>query len=288
MQKAIEPYVFLNEHLMPASEVSIQFNNRAFRYGDGFFETIRCFGTHISFFEAHYARIHRALEVCKMLPSDNLKENILRTRISQLINRHKLFKSSRIRIQVFRNNGGLYTPEDNTVSVVIEASEIQDKLYEMNHNGYIIDLFKDMQKFPSALGFFKHSSAGLFVMAGIYAKENKLNEAVILNNEAKLCETTASNLFIVKENHLLTPPLSDGCVDGIMRGQILKLASENGMSIDDTNSLTPNIFHEADEVFLTNAIKGIQWVLGYQKKRFYKTISRELISLLNKKIFDKI
>ena len=82
---------------------------------------------------------------------------------------------------------------------------------------------------------------------------------------------------------LYTPHLEDGCVGGTMRMQVINSALENEIKVYET-SLTPQNLLAADEIFLTNAIKGIQWVGSYRTKRYFHKISDVLIERLNQKV----
>ncbi|WP_289460258.1 aminotransferase class IV, partial [Klebsiella pneumoniae] len=89
------------------------------------------------------------------------------------------------------------------------------------------------------------------------------------------------NIFLVKKSKIYTPSLSEGCVEGVMRKQIINIANKLNMEVFDNGFMTPDDIPLADEFFLTNAINGIQWVVGYKQKRFFNKIAIELINKLN-------
>ena len=120
----------------------------------------------------------------------------------------------------------------------------------------------------------------MYVLAGIFKNQNSLDEVIILNNNGFLCESMSSNAFIVYDRKLYTPALNEGCIAGVMRQVIIKLAKENGLEMVEAQ-INPDILNEADEVFLTNAAKGIQWVMGYNSKRYFCEVSRFLQEKLN-------
>ena len=79
---------------------------------------------------------------------------------------------------------------------------------------------------------------------------------------------------------MYTPGLEEGCLAGTMRMQIINLALKNGIKVYECNLLPQNLL-AADEVFLTNAIRGVNWVSGYRTKRYFNNMSRRLVAMLN-------
>ena len=118
-------------------------------------------------------------------------------------------------------------------------------------------------------------------MAGIFKTQNKLDEVFLLNQNGFLCEAGSSNIFVWYQNHLYTPALSEGCVEGVMRQVMINIAKKNNIAITEAQ-INPEILYEADEVFLTNASRGIQWVMGYGVKRYFNKVSKMLLDELNK------
>ncbi len=121
----------------------------------------------------------------------------------------------------------------------------------------------------------------LFVMAGLYKQQNKLDDAFILNQNGFLCETISANVFVLYRDHLYTPALSEGCIGGVMRQVVMELATANNIPMTEAQ-LDPEILNQADEVFITNASRGIQWVMGFGRKRYFNEISKVLMEALNK------
>jgi branched-chain amino acid aminotransferase len=152
----------------------------------------------------------------------------------------------------------------------------------LNDEGFVIDLYNEIKKPVNKISNFKTTSALPYVMAGIYAREKKLNDVLLVNDTNNIIESTNSNIFIVCNGVLYTPGLTDGCVAGVMRMQIINLALENKFKVYECG-LTPQNLLIADEVFLTNAVKGMQWVVSYKMKRYFNKVTRELLGLLNDK-----
>ncbi|MFW5656415.1 MAG: aminotransferase class IV [Bacteroidota bacterium] len=277
-------YICDNGNFRKKEDYNISLNNRAFRYGDGFFETIRGFSTQPLLFEYHFQRIQKSLKTLKLKTGDDFNEELLQKMIEKLLTKNKLFKGARIRITFFRNGEGLYTPETNESAFIIESQALNDT-YELNKKGLLIDVFPDIKINVSPLSFLKSINALPYVLAGVYKQEHRLDECILLNEHGSLCETISSNLFVFYNDTLYTPSLRDGCVAGVMRQKILEFAANNGITTEDTKPLTVNHLLDAEEIFITNAIMGIQWVGAFRNKRYFHFMASKLIRELNEWVF---
>ncbi len=261
-----DSYCILNGHLISIYEPSVAFNNRAFRYGDALFESIRFCNNKVMFLRDHITRLKLGMTVLRMnLPAEFNTENI-NEQIMQLLKHNTHAPNARIRLTVFRNEGGYYTPETNDISFLIESEEIEGP-YELNQKGFWVDVYSDLKKPINKLSNLKTANALFYVMAGLAKQSMKLDECFLINDTGTICESISSNIFIVKNGTIYTPPLSEGCVAGIMRKQIMNLATQNKI-LTFESPVTINTLMNGDEVFLTNSIKGIQWV-GQFKQKYY-------------------
>lgn len=274
-------HVNLNGQQLKFEEAAILPSNRSFSYGDGVFETIRCLNSQPLFFDKHYQRLRNALYHLKIELSPEFTENYFRLQIQNLLQRNRIYKGARARLSVFRNEGGLYTPSNNTAGFVIIVEPLGTEKFELNAVGYHIDIFRELLKPVNFLSQFKTSSALLFIMAGLWKKEQKLDDCFILNQSESIIESLASNIFLVKGGKLITPSVESGCVDGTMRRTILEIAVKNNIAFIETDGLNENHLLSAEEVFITNAVAGIHWVSAYKDKRFFHTTSSKLVKLLN-------
>jgi branched-chain amino acid aminotransferase len=277
-------YILLNEKFYRINEAVIMHNNRAFCYGDALFETIHCLGTGPQFLELHMQRLHKGMKVLKMNAADNFGLSKIQYFIEKLLNKNRLFKGARIRLTVYRDQGGLYSPERNSVSWLMESSALENEQYKLEAKGLAIDIYDELYKPINILSNLKTTNSLIFVLAGIFRKEKKLDECLIFNQYGRICESISSNVFVAKNNKIITPPISEGCIEGTMRGTIVDLAKETGYEVEERGILEKNLI-EADEVFLTNVIQGIRWVSAYRDRRFYNFISRKIIAALNQKVF---
>lgn len=261
-----DSYCILNGHLVSIYEPGLVFSNRAFRYGDALFESIRFCNNRIMFLRDHITRLRIGMTVLRMnVPAEFNTENIGEL-ILQLLKHNAHAPNARIRLTVFRNEGGYYTPETNDISFLIESEEIEGT-YTLNQKGLWVDTYSDIRKPVNKLANIKSGNALLYVMAGLAKQSMKLDDCFLVNEAGNICESINSNIFVVKNGTLFTPPLSEGCVAGILRRQIMGIATENKI-LTFESPVTSYTLLNGDEVFLTNAISGIRWV-GQVKQKYY-------------------
>lgn len=259
-------YCILNGHLISVYEPSVSFQNRAFRYGDSLFESIRVCNNKVMFLRDHIARLKLGMTVMRMnLPAEFNTENMFE-QIVNLLKHNVHAPHARVRLTVFRNDGGYYSPESNDISFLIE-SELLDGAFELNQKGLWVDVYADIKKPVNKLSGIKTGSALFYVMAGLSKQSMKLDECLLINEMGNVCESVSSNVFMVKNGTIYTAPLSEGCVAGIMRKQILAIAAEHKILAFESPLTLYNLMN-ADEMFLTNSIRGIQWV-GQFRDKFY-------------------
>ncbi len=257
--------------------------NRAFRYGDGIFESIRVQQGKPLWIQHHYKRLSKSADKLKFNIDNDWSQEFFEDTIISLQNaNHNSNTTSRIRFSLFRNDGGLYTPFTNNASYLIESEPLDQNQYVLNTKGISIVIYPDIQKQYNILSGIKSINAQLYVLASIHKRNNGYGDALILNEEGMVSEATSSNIFIYKNGKLITPPLTQACVEGVMRAVIINIVKEIGLPFEEEKVSPDDLLH-ADEVFLTNAVMGIKWVKGYDNKKFSNMISTELVKILNDK-----
>jgi branched-subunit amino acid aminotransferase/4-amino-4-deoxychorismate lyase len=260
-------------------------DNRSFRYGDGLFETMRIASGKVHLLHEHLQRLSHGAKILKMkLPAD-LNVDFMERSIMELAKKNGITTDGRVRLSVFRKSGGHYTPEDNQVLFAIEAYPVEEKNYILNSKGLIVDLYTEYRKTPNALASIKSSNSLIFVLAGLYKNEHKLDECILSNDKGQIIEAISSNLFAVKNGVLYTPPVTDGCIHGVMRNKIIQIAQANRIAVYEI-SVMQNVLLGADELFLTNAVHGIRWVVAYKQKRYFNTTSKKLVEKLNEALVN--
>jgi len=267
------------------SQEHIFSSNRAFKYADAIFETIKVVNGTILFWEDHYFRLMSSMRIVRMEIPMEFTMEFLEGEILKLVEAENLLEATaRIRMTVFRDAPGLYTPEHNAIGYFIEVSELKNSKYVHANGQHVVDLFKDHYVTPQLLSTLKTTNRVLNVIAGVFAKENDLDNCLLLNSNKQVVEAINGNLFLVKGKTIKTPPLDDGCVKGVLRKQILELVSKlDGYTIEEA-SISPFELQKADELFVTNVIQGVKSITKYRKKNFESDTASRLVTLLNENI----
>lgn len=273
-------YILFNDEFFAADHAIIKASNRGFKFGDGLFESMRMCNGKLQFAEQHADRLRAGMKALKMEGYALLDEYFLRQKTSELLKKNKFNGNVRFRLTIYRDGEGLYTPQSNKAGYLLEAIPLEQAQYELNKKGLIIDVYDEITKSINKLANYKTSNALLYVMAGLFQKQHRLDEALILNQNGFLCESTSSNVFVVYQKQIYTPALSEGCVAGVMRSVVLQLAKTHDLPLIEAQ-INPEILNEAEEVFVTNASSGIRWVMGYGKKRYFNEVSKGLSAKLN-------
>jgi branched-chain amino acid aminotransferase len=258
--------------------------NRGFLYGDAVFETVKIVNSKVLFVEDHYFRLMASMRVVRMEIPMNFTMEYFEEQILSLTESLAISGSARARITVYRNDGGYYLPINKTVSFLVHATPLDSVLYSFEEKEYEVDLFKDFYITKQLLSSIKTTNRMLNVTASIYADENGLDNCLLLNDAKNIVEAIQSNVFMLVGNKLITPPVSEGCLNGVMRKQVLKLAKTMGTLEVVEEVISPFELQKADELFVTNVIKGIQPITKYRKKTFKTALAVEL----NKKLNDLV
>jgi branched-subunit amino acid aminotransferase/4-amino-4-deoxychorismate lyase len=273
-------FINFNGEPHPEDHPVMTIQNRGFRYGDGLFESMRLMKGELKFASLHADRLQKGMKALKFEGFAHIDAYFLKEKVEELARRNKTGPNARARLTVFRDSGGLYSPSSNKVGYGLEVRKIEDPLYISDPKGLITDVFTDLNKPINPLSNFKTCNSLVYVLAGVFKNQFSLDDVFILNQNGFLCEAMSSNLFVVYQKQVYTPALTEGCIGGVMRAVVLQLAKENGLPVIEAQ-IDPAILKQADEVFLTNASRGIQWVMGYNKKRYFNEVSRFLLDKLN-------
>ena len=254
--------------------------NRGFLLGDAVFETFKIVDNRILFLEDHYFRLMSSMRILRMEIPMNFTMEFLEQQILELIQINEIEDSARVRMTVFRNSGGFYLPETNEISYLIQSSELKSNQYILNNDRYEVDLFKDYYVTKQLLSSIKSTNKAVQIVGSIFAKENDLQNCLLLNDSKNVIEALNGNLFMLKDGKLTTPPISEGCLNGIMRKQILSIVKKMNVEVVE-EIISPFDLQKADELFVTNVIQGIQSVTKYRKKDFTNEFATKIINELN-------
>ncbi len=276
--------IIYNGEFCPSDKPIIHSSNRAFRYGDGLFESIRVVEGKVYNFEGHFNRLTAGMKALMFSVPDYFTQDYFLNQINSLVQRNGVNEGGRVKLSIYRKGvEPSYLSEDNLPGFVIEALPYANNQFQLNPEGIDIDLFNEMHKPINDYSVYKTSNAFFYVHASLKAHEKGLKDVLLINEKGGIIESTNSNFFIVSNGVLYTPPLSEGCVGGTMRMKIINLAIANGIKVYEC-TISPQHLLSCDEIILTNAIQGIKWVSSYRTKRFFHKVSDLLIQFLNEDV----
>lgn len=275
--------VNFNGNIQESSSISIE-NNRGFLFGDSVFETIKVLDNKVLFLEDHYFRLMASMRICRMEIPMNFTMEYFESQIVTLISSLEKSNSYRVRFSVYRESQGFYLPKSRNVQFIVTASPLSSDLYSIGKVSYEVELYKDFYIQKQLLSTLKTNNKMLQIAGSIFAEENGYDNCLVLNNDKNVAEALQSNLFMKTGNVVVTPPVSDGCLNGIMRKQTLEILKKmEGIEVKEI-SISPFDLQKADELFLTNVIFGIQPITKYRKKEYSIEFASEVLKRLNAKI----
>lgn len=257
------------------------YNNRAFLFGDAVFETLKVVDNKILFFEDHYFRLMSSMRILRMEIPMNFTMEFIEEQVLSLISKKEKALSYRIRITVYRNSGGFYLPKSHDVGYLINAAPLKEALYLLPDQHYEVDLYKDFYVSRQLLSSVKSTNRAINITGSIFARENDLQNCLLLNDAKNVVEALNGNIFMLLNGKLITPPVSEGCIGGILRKQILAIAKKIEKIEVIEEPISPFDLQKADELFITNIITGIQPITKYRKKEFKSNLASDLLIRLN-------
>ncbi|WP_445455345.1 aminotransferase class IV [Flavobacterium sp. HNIBRBA15423] len=270
-----------NGTILENSSVTIE-GNRGFLFGDSVFETVKVLDNKVLFLEDHYFRLMATMRIFRMEIPMNFTMEFFEDQILLLVDSFQsITNSCRVRFSVFREGTGFYLPKTNDVSYILTILPLENELYFISESPYEVELYKDAYITKQLFSSLKSNNKIIHITGSIFASENGFDNCLLLNDDKNVIETLQGNLFMRMGNTLITPPITDGCLNGIMRKQILSFAKKiDGYEVVE-KSISPFDLQKADELFLTNVIIGIQPITKYRKKTFEVRVAQELLIKLN-------
>jgi branched-chain amino acid aminotransferase len=261
------------------SENNISVNNRSFRYGDGFFETIKLSNGKIQLKELHFERILYSLKTLGFITAKHFSFEGLEKQIVELATKNNHQYLGRIRIAFFREDAGLFEVINFHPHILIQSFELNESVNELNQNGLVIDVYPLAKKSCDIFSNIKSNNYLQYAMAALWAKENKLNDALLLNSNNNVGDSCIANVFIIKNGIIKTPALTEGCVAGVMRKHLISILKQNNSEVAEMPIKIEDIAN-ADEIFLTNSIRGIMWVRQFENSNYGNFETRKIYNLL--------
>ncbi len=220
--------------------------NRSFLYGDGFFETFKLVDGKCERFNLHYLRLLKSLQILQMdwnpLWTQHFFEELL-------FNESKAYTESilKVRLIIYRDSTGTYLPISNTANYYVKFEPyVADTRLVLKAGIYPL-----VQKSCNFLSELKSTSCLTFVMAAQYMKAKGWDEIIILNQYGRICEALTSNIFLELNAIYITPPLSEGCIDGVNRKSFLldnPSIVQKPIEVDDLKT---------HRLYFSNAVRGM-------------------------------
>ncbi|MDO4727821.1 MAG: aminotransferase class IV [Bacteroidota bacterium] len=269
-----------NGNIIPKATNQL-YNNRAFLFADAVFETLKVVEGKVLFLEDHYFRLMSSMRIMRMEIPMNFTMEFLETQIVNIVAVMPSSPSHRVRVTVYRNAEGLYCPKGKDVGYIIESKPLDNALYEIKNQVYEVELYKDFYLPKHLLSSIKSTNKTLNITASIFAEENDYQNVLLINESKNVVEATNANLFMLKDGKLITPPLSEGAVAGILRKQILTVLAKQIEVPLIEDIISPFDLQKADELFLTNVIAGIIPIIKYRKKEYKNDFAKLLLEKLN-------
>jgi branched-chain amino acid aminotransferase len=277
-------YICVNGEMVPADQPVFRAGNRGYRYGDGLFETMKMLRKRICLEPLHWERFFAGLKLLQFEIPASLAAGKLKEQVLHLCEKNKCEESARIRLSASRGDGGLYD-NHSASGYIIECWPVNDSVSQLNENGFAVDVYTAARKSCDAFSNLKSANYLPYVMAARYAKENKLDDCLVLNHDDRVADATIANVFLVKDKQVFTPPLPEGCISGVMRRYLLESCRGTAWQVQE-RPITQKELETADELFLTNALYGIRWVKQFRDKSYTCTMAKEIYNRFVRTIWE--
>lgn len=252
-------FVSYNGTPLPQNTPIITADNSSFKWGDGLFETIKVLDGSILLEAYHFDRLKNGLEVLQ-IQYDDFFIHRTRKNIYELCRSNNCLESARVRLAICRNS-------EDLAETIIQVTPLKAGIDDWNEKGWSVGIFNDALKSLDTLSHLKTASYLPYVLAARHARKVGWDESFLLNSKGAICDGAKTNVFIINKDVIYTPSLEEGCVAGVMRRHVITELTKQGVPVVET-SITRKALLDADEVFVTNAIIGIKWILSFENKRY--------------------
>ena len=268
-------YFNYNGKLLKEGTTIIGADSRALRYGDGLFETIKIKNGKIELADEHFARLWKGMQVLQFDVPKHFSPEKLEEQIIALAKKNTHQSGARVRLSIIRGDGGLFDAKNHTPYFIIQTWPLPDGNGEWNSNGLVAGIYSEVKKSCDILSNLKHNNYLPYVLAALQAKKEKWNDAILLNAAGNICDSTIANIFLVKDEIIYTPALSDGFVAGVMRQTLLQFLKANNYQMEERAVTQVELF-AADEVFFTNSMYNIRWVQSIANVDYANTFTQKI------------
>ncbi|MEN7551195.1 aminotransferase class IV [Rapidithrix thailandica] len=270
-------HISYNFRVIPSTELKIPYSDRAFQYGDGLFETMVFQYGKVCYFQDHMYRLRSGMKAFSFDNLQRLDADLIFQHILQLVQYNRIEEQATVKIQVWRKEGGKYSPQSNDFNILIS---LRSRPGVTTHHPIHLGISQTSQVTFSLWSQFKTCNALPYILAGIEKQQSPYDDLILLNQQGYLSECIASNLYWIKRDCLYTPSIQTGCVSGIFRKNLLRSLQTHGIPYQEVEEKA-EVLHQADHVFTTN-VQGIVSVNKVMQNNYTPLSSSWLAILENK------
>lgn len=258
------------------SQDGISVYDRGLQFGDGLFETMPIIDGRIPFLDRHRQRLHEGCTRLRLTPPDASLDRELRRAAAGI-------ERAILKLVYTRGSSarGYSPPKTASPNRILYRSAWPPGLLRHDPTGLHVRWCRHRLPAQPALAGIKHLNRLDQILARAEWDEADIQEGLMLNREGEVIEGVSSNLFLVRNEQLITPDLTNCGVSGIMQGRVLEIAQEAGMAVH-TGSVTQQDVLAAEEVFMTNSLMGLRPVSRLEKREYsVGPVTLKLLSGLN-------
>ncbi len=258
----MQDLAFLNGDFLPLVEAKIPVTDYGFLFAYALYEVVRTYNSKFFRLDAHLQRLEKSAQLLSIpVNISELKEKAVETA------RRSEYAEARVRITVTPGSG---TPSPDPAScvqptVLITATKFSPQPSEVYEKGYKVVISDFTRNSRSLLPGMKTSTFVESMFIRRQARLHGADDALLMNEQGFLTESTFANAFLVTKNVIKTPRLGGGFLPGITRGVVLELAAKKGIQLAETDISAEDLMN-AEEIFLANSLIEIMPVTGIQGK----------------------
>lgn len=277
----------LNGNLLHPGAPEISLLNRSFLFGDGLYESIRIFNGKILFLPAHFRRLVKGMQLLGFdFESESLQKE-LTDQLKQTLEANLISKHGRAKIHIFRAGTGAYKPLNNSPYFLIEAYSLKDDFFDYRaHKTVRLKTYEAIPLAFGALSGLRTASALPYILAAQYAEAEGVDDVILFSSKGKVAETSRGNIFAIKRKQVFTPSLHTGCIDGILRNEVIRLCDRMHIPLTE-KKFTARFLRRCEEVCVVDTLQGIHTV-SQLNTHTYDTANASLIPFLKKCLYQYI
>ena len=193
--------------------------------------------------------------------------------LKRMLNKNRFFRTGLITFQFFI--------AEEKMEYLVTCKAFEDLDFQINAQGFLIDISEMKLLSHSQNNNSRFGKSTFWKQVGAEFMDNTNPAAVILNEKQVICEGIAANIFMVKKNVLFTPSIKTGCYTDVIRAEIIRLANEISIKVVEIDDLESKHLLQMDEIFFASETKGIQWVLGFENRRYVHQYTDRIYAALN-------